>query len=88
MLAVDLDGTLIGPDLVVRPAVHEAVTRLIDRGVTVVLATGRMFVSSRPFADALGITAPLICYQGALIREVRGDQRILRHSPVPLAVAR
>jgi Cof subfamily protein (haloacid dehalogenase superfamily) len=88
LLAVDLDGTLIGPDLVVRPAVRDAIAGLLARGVVVVLATGRMFVSSRPFADLLGITAPIICYQGALIRELVGEQRIIRHRPVPLRLAR
>lgn len=88
LLAVDLDGTLIGSDLTIRPAVRAAVAALIERGIVVVLATGRMYVSSRPFAEALGITAPLICYQGALVREIEGEQRILRHVPVPLTLAR
>lgn len=87
LLALDVDGTLIGGDLQVRPAVRDAITQLLERGIVVVLATGRMFVSSRPFADLLGITAPLICYQGALVRELTGEQRILRHVPVPLQLA-
>lgn len=88
LVAVDLDGTLIGTDLTVRPAVREAIAALLERGVTVVLATGRMYVSSRPFAEALGLTAPLICYQGAMIREIHGSQRILLHRPAPLWLAR
>lgn len=79
---------MIGTDLVVRPAVREAIAALRERGVIVVLATGRMYVSSRPFALTLGLTAPLICYQGAMIRELHGSQRILRHRPVPLRLAR
>lgn len=46
-----------------------------------------MYVSSRPFAEDLGLTLPLVCYQGALIREMTGEQRVLRHSPTPLRLA-
>ncbi|GIW09364.1 MAG: hydrolase [Dehalococcoidia bacterium] len=88
MLAVDLDGTLIGTDLVLRPAVRQAIRALLEAGVRVVLATGRMYCSARPFAQALGLRDPLICYQGALIREVTGAERVLRERPVPLALAR
>ena len=41
---------------------------LIFFGVHVTLATGRMFAATLPFARQLNIRAPLICYQGALIR--------------------
>src|SRR5437879_10730142 len=39
-------------------------------GVTVVLATGRMFKSSIRYAEPLGLTGPIINYQGAVVREI------------------
>src|SRR6195256_7063300 len=39
-------------------------------GVTVVLATGRMFKSSLRYAQPLGLTGPIINYQGAVVREI------------------
>src|SRR2546427_12191473 len=39
-------------------------------GVTVVLATGRMFKSSLRYAQPLGLTVPIINYQGAVVREI------------------
>ena len=68
LLALDLDGTLVGDDLTVSPRVGRAVAAAQALGVTVTLATGRMFDVTRSFAQELGIKAPLICYQGALIR--------------------
>jgi Cof subfamily protein (haloacid dehalogenase superfamily) len=67
LVALDLDGTLIGPDLVLRPRVVDAVQRARAAGVQTTIVTGRMFQATRPFAQKLGITGPLVCYQGAAI---------------------
>ena len=51
------------------------------------LATGRMFRSVRPYAEAAGIEDPVVCYQGAVVAEpVVGP--LLRHEPIPLELAR
>ena len=42
-------------------------------GARVVLATGRMFRSALPYAQEIGTTEPLICYQGAVVREPGGQ---------------
>lgn len=69
LLALDLDGTVIGRDLVIAPQVKQAIAAAQARGVHVTLATGRMFGATLPFAEQLHIRDPLICYQGALIRD-------------------
>lgn len=69
LLATDLDGTLFGPDVLISQRVREALGRWTRRGHGLVIATGRMFRSTRPIALELGVTTPLICYQGALIRD-------------------
>src|SRR5438093_13323108 len=43
-------------------------------GVLVVLATGRMFKSSLRYAEPLGLTGPIINYQGAVVREIASGQ--------------
>lgn len=77
LVALDLDGTVMGHDLVIPPAVIAAVAAARAAGVHVTLATGRMFGATLPFARQLGITAPLICYQGALIRDPATDEVLL-----------
>src|SRR3954470_1292866 len=86
LLAIDLDGTLIGEDLVISPANRAAIAAAQAQGVRVTLATGRMFRSTVPFARELDITTPLICYQGALIRDPVSGETIY-HQALPLAVA-
>src|SRR5437763_10093150 len=43
-------------------------------GVTVVLATGRMFKASRRYAEPLGLTGPIIKYRGAVVREIASGE--------------
>ncbi len=51
------------------------------------IATGRMFRSARPYAREAGIADPIICYQGAAV--VDPDSGVfLRHEPIPLDLAR
>ena len=68
LLALDLDGTIVNHDLTIRPRVRHAIAAAQQAGIIVTLATGRMFGAAMPFATTLNITAPLICYQGAVIR--------------------
>src|SRR3954470_3249593 len=86
LLAIDLDGTLIGEDLVISPANRAAIAAAQAQGVRATLATGRMFRSTLTFARELKITTPLICYQGSLIRD-RVSAEIIFHQALPLAAS-
>ena len=46
MLALDLDNTLLSKDLTMTPAAQAALRRLMNRGIYVTLATGRMYPSA------------------------------------------
>jgi Cof subfamily protein (haloacid dehalogenase superfamily) len=53
----------------------------------VIVATGRMFRSVRPYLEEAGITDPVVCYQGAAVVEpVSGE--FLLHEPILLETAR
>ena len=91
LVVLDLDGTIIGEDFEIGERTRAAVRAAIDRGTEVAIATGRMPSSAMRFADQLGLTAPLIGYQGALIRSMPRDGRrlgrILLHTPLAADVA-
>jgi len=93
LIALDIDGTLIGEDLLLRDRTVAAVRAARHRGVSVSLVTGRMSTSAITFARELGLTDPIVAYQGALIRALRpdGDERLgrlLYHRPLGVAAAR
>jgi Cof subfamily protein (haloacid dehalogenase superfamily) len=55
--------------------------------VRVVVATGRMFRSVRPYLEDAGIDDPVVCYQGAVVAEPASG-RFLRHEPIPVQLAK
>ncbi len=84
LVALDLDGTLMDDSMVIRSdRVRRTISAALERGVVVTLATGRMFDFAIPFARELGITAPLICYQGGLIQSPDSDVPLYRATMEP-----
>jgi len=51
--------------------------------VHVIVVTGRMFRSARPYVLEAGIDDPVICYQGAVVADPTTGE-FLRHVPIPL----
>lgn len=93
LIALDIDGTLIGDDLVIGPDTRAAIAGAMRRGVHVSLVTGRMVSSALRFAKDLGLTGPIVGYQGGLIRAMPVDGsgrvgRLLVHTPIQVEVAR
>jgi len=93
LLALDLDGTLIDDDLVLPERTRRAIVAAAAQGVSVSIATGRMARSALKYARQLGLTDPIVAYQGALIRAmpVSDDGRVGRllvHRPLAAAVTR
>lgn len=89
LIVCDLDGTLMGPDLVFSPRLLRAVEQAQAQGVAVAIATGRGFMSALKFARRLGVATPLVCYQGALVRTQAGETwhyRPLARQFLPLLV--
>ncbi len=68
MLALDIDGTLVGPDMALSGRLVSAITEAVRQGVKVSLATGRMPSSAVVFANRLGLEEPIIGHQGAIVR--------------------
>src|ERR1700733_10244783 len=87
LVALDLDGTLVGSNLTVSPRVRNSIAQARARGTEITIVTGRMFAATKPFAGILGITGPLVCYQGAAIFEA-STGAVLRETPVHQDVTR
>ena len=68
LLALDLDGTLLNSRGEVPDANRTAITAAEERGVLVTIATGRRFRDGRPVGLDLGLNAPLVTHNGALLK--------------------
>ena len=86
LVAMDLDDTLLRDDWTISPRVVNAVQKAGEQGVTVTIATGRMPISARPYAQQLGINVPVITYHGAMVQEALSGEILFRRViPSPLA---
>jgi len=76
----------VAEDALLRPRTAAAITATRAAGVHVIVVTGRMFRSVRPYVLEAGLDDPVICYQGAVVADPRSGE-FLRHVPIPRAVA-
>ena len=81
--AFDLDGTVLRRDLTITDATVDALRELRERGMRLVVATGRRFEGAREHAERLGFWGedPVICYGGSMVRRMNGET--LLHHTVP-----
>lgn len=79
MAVFDIDGTIMSSNFTMSAKTKSSIVKAIDKGVKVVLATGRMYGATVPIASELGIKTPLITYQGSLVKEYCNSDDILLH---------
>ena len=81
LLVLDIDGTLVDESNRIRSSALQAIHSAQRLGIAVALATGRMYRTSLQVSESINATLPLICYEGALIRQPR-TELIHRHWPL------
>ena len=77
-MVLDLDGTTIGPDEKVTPAVRNAIGRL-SRQVPVSIATGRCAADLLGYARQLELSSPQVCDGGATILDPQTGEILWRN---------
>lgn len=87
LIAIDVDDTLLNDDLIVTEGTKLAMEKAIAQGVTVTLATGRMYASARKIADQIKLNVPIITYQGSLVKTLL-DGQVLYERSVPTDAAK
>jgi len=87
LVAIDIDGTLIDDDFKVSKRTVDKIRALRDRGVNVTLATGRTYRSAKQYTDILNIDDPIICYNGALVKD-NSNGNIIYDARLPLDISK
>jgi len=67
LIGIDVDGTLVPADGVVRHRVIEAIAACEAAGVRVVLATGRSLSTTTPIARAARMDGWMVCSNGSIL---------------------
>ena len=87
VVVLDIDGTIVGPDLLLSPRLLAAVAATQSAGATVLIATGRILGSALGFAQDLKTNGPLVCCQGAVTADPSTGE-LQRHARMDPSLAR
>ena len=87
LVALDIDDTLIDSRQNIPQANLDAIQRIRQQGLEVVLVTGRMHCRALPYAQMLEMAPEqmMISYNGALLRRINGEE--IGHTPLENGVA-
>jgi len=66
-IILDLDGTLLSPQLNILDETKKVLLQLKDKGIKIIIATGRTPQTSIPMTRSLKIKEPMVLANGALI---------------------
>ena len=86
LLALDLDGTLTNSDKVVTPRIRAALQQAAQRGVRIVLASGRPTVGVQPLAESLGLAGNggcILSYNGGKVIDCTTGETLVQHAFPP-----
>ena len=87
MIVFDLDGTLLTKDFRLLPCTIKAVNELKLLGLRVSVATGRSYLSAKPFLDSLKIIEPMVFSNGAVFDNPEtGFRELLMGIPLEAAI--
>ncbi|MDR3170960.1 MAG: Cof-type HAD-IIB family hydrolase [Treponema sp.] len=73
-LALDLDGTTLRPDNTLSARTIRALKICIDRGIRVIICTGRSIGAAEPYRLALGAVGPMVYFNGAEVVDMPGGK--------------
>ena len=60
LVATDIDGTILGESGEFTPGVRNCIKTMQEKGIKVVIVTGRMFAAAKQIAQRLNLTTPMI----------------------------
>lgn len=78
LIALDVDGTLLDGAGELAPDTLDAIRYLEQSGSRVVLCTGRRFRRAADAAIRAGLTGPIVCNSGALVKDLDSEATLWR----------
>jgi hypothetical protein len=83
LLVMDLDDTILDKDNSVSETTVEVITKLRNNGMQIIVATGRMLCSALPIIKQMGLSGPMITYNGAYIKDTYHNT-VLYHKTIEM----
>lgn len=76
-VVLDLDGTLLSNNRLILDRTRDVLYKLREKGVKIIIATGRTYTSLKPYKDMLGLDTPVVCFNGAKLVDGINEETIL-----------
>ena len=76
LIALDIDDTLLSSQGKILPSTLTAIKACLERGLKIVLCTGRPLAGVKPYLTELGVARPeqyVVTYNGAVIESITGQ---------------
>ncbi|MDN3425925.1 Cof-type HAD-IIB family hydrolase [Microbacterium sp. APC 3898] len=86
LIVLDLDGTLLTDQKVISPKTKLTLNKALEAGHQVMIATGRPYRSSEPYYKELGLTTPIVNFNGAFVHHPANQYWGMHHNPIGLDV--
>jgi Cof subfamily protein (haloacid dehalogenase superfamily) len=71
-LALDLDGTVLGPGAVLSGRTRKTINACREKGLQLIIATGRAIEAAERFRIPLGAEGPMVYFNGAIVADMPG----------------
>ena len=76
LIATDLDDTLLDASARLTPRTQRTLDAAMALGCGITLSSGRMMEAMLPFAQRIGVNAPMLLYNGAMIYDHNTDETL------------
>lgn len=80
LVAIDLDGTLLNSKKEISNEDNQTINRAIEKGIKIVVCSGRIYTGARIYAKQLGIKGPMIACNGAIIKDLDTNEVLFSDS--------
>lgn len=79
-LVSDMDGTLLNSEHAISEYTKNIISKVMDKGVKFIIATGRPYEMLKFFRDSLGLESFLVTSNGAIVHDEKNNEIIARIS--------
>lgn len=88
LIALDLDGTLLTDDKVITDKTARSIQKAKQQGHHVMIATGRPYRATEYYYHQLGLTTPVVNFNGAFVHHPRNSSWQTIHETLSLSVVK
>jgi Cof subfamily protein (haloacid dehalogenase superfamily) len=81
MVCIDMDGTLLGKGRKISKESKEVIKEIHEKGVEIVVTTGRIYNNAAYYSHILGVESPVIAANGAIVRE-KHTNKVIYENPI------